>query len=53
MKALELADRFERYGDGTLLSSRYEDDCYDVAKELRRLIAENKELKEKLDPLEK
>ena len=44
MKALELADRFERYGDGTLLSSRYEDDCYDVAKELRRLTSENEKL---------
>ena len=38
-KAIKLADRFERYGSGTLLSSRHEDDCYDVATELRRLAA--------------
>ena len=48
-KATDLADRLERYANGTLSSIRHDDDLLDAANELRRLYAFNEDLIKKRD----
>ena len=48
-KATDLADRLERYANGTLFSTRNDDDLLDAANELRRLYAFNEDLIKKRD----
>ena len=48
-KAIDLAERLERYANGTLSSIRHDDDLLDAANELRRLYAFNEDLIKKRD----
>ena len=48
-KATDLADRLERYANGTLSSIRHDDDLFDAANELRRLYAFNEDMIKKRD----